>query len=94
MANVTFAQCVVVDGVAYATVAAAQTAILTALLSPVFASESGLTPSTVVEAIMFKRDDVLAALTLKEIPKPKGRPKGSRNKTKSADLPGIHPKAA
>lgn len=92
MANVTFAQCVVVDGVAYATVAAAQTAILTKLFE--HPGTGALTPTGMAEKILAERETVLAALNLEEPPKPKGRPKGSRNKAKHAEIPGIQPKAA
>lgn len=91
MANVTFVQCVVVDGVAYATVAAAQTAILTKL----FPADT-YTRSAVVEFILAEREAVLAALMLKSptVRKRPGRPAGSKNKTKPHDeIPGIQPKA-
>lgn len=90
MANITFGTCVFVDGTAYATVTQAQTAILVRLFE---GGDFGL-PGPIAEKLIAERDTVLAALTLKEIPKPKGRPKGSRNKTKHAELPGIQPKAA
>lgn len=92
MPNVTFAKCVMVDGKPYTTIAEAQTAILVEILT----GADSWTPSKCAEKIIAERESIIAALTLTDPPRRvrPGRPKGSRNKPKTPDLPGIQPKAA
>lgn len=94
MPNVTYARCIVYNGKAYVTVAEAQTEILRSLFT--ICSKPQWDTGLIVEKILDEREAILGALSLQDPPREvrKGRPKGSKNKPKSPELPGIQPKAA
>lgn len=67
-----------------------------AMLDRVMAIEpKGAGPSDISCDILAHKDEVIEILSLSLNTRPaRGRPRGSKNKPKTQDLPGIQPKAA
>lgn len=98
MPKVEFQRCVLVDGKAYATIAEAQTALIQDIFKGTHNGAVGWSSGEISEKIVQEREQILAALTLTGSSRPAPRKafggmKKSR-KSKTADLPGIEPKAA